>query len=115
MRKLIVASVAVTMLAAPALASDRTGFQAIAAGDYRTAEETLIAERRIFPRRPELMINLATVYARTGRAAEAASLYRAALDAADVEMAMPDGAVASSRMVAQRGLSRVGGVTLATR
>lgn len=114
MRKTIVALIGAATLATPALASDRTGYQAIAAGDYSAAEATLTAERRIFPRRPELMINLATVYARTGRTAEAASLYRAALSAADVEMAMPDGAVTSSRLVAQRGLDRLG-VTLATR
>lgn len=101
--------------ATPAMAADRTAYQAIAAGDYATAEQALTTERRIFPRRPELMINLAAVYARTGRASEAASLYRAALTAQDVEMAMPDGAVASSRAVAQRGLDRLGGVTLAVR
>ena len=115
MNKWIMASLVAAALATPALAADRTGFQAIAAGDYRAAEETLVNERRIFPRRPELMINLAAVYARTGRAAEAASLYRAALSADDVEMAMPNGNVASSRRVAQRGLDRLGGVTLATR
>lgn len=115
MRMPIIFILAAATLASPALASDRTGYRAISAGDYRTAEQTLVAERRIFPHRPELMINLATVYARTGRAAEAVALYRAALDADDVELAMPDGAVASSRMVAQRGLERLGGVALATR
>jgi Flp pilus assembly protein TadD len=115
MRRMIIASLLVGLSAAPVMAADRTGFQAITAGDYSAAEQTLVAERRIFPRRPELMINLAAVYARTGRSSEAASLYRAALQADDVEMAMPNGAVASSRAVAQRGLDRLGGVTLATR
>lgn len=115
MRTMILASLVAAALASPALASDRTGYQAIAVGDYRTAEKTLTAERRIFPSRPELMINLATVYARTGRTSEAASLYRAALAADDIEMAMPNGDVSSSRAVAQRGLDRLGSVTLATR
>jgi Flp pilus assembly protein TadD len=115
MRTMIIASLVAATLSTPSLAADRTGFQAISAGDYQTAEATLVAERRIFPRRPELMINLATVYARTGRTGDAAALYRAALIADDVEMAMPDGAVSSSRAVAQRGLDRLGGVALATR
>lgn len=101
--------------AAPAMASDRTGYEAIAAGDYQKAEETLVQERRIFPRRPELMINLATVYARTGRTAEAVNLYRTALQADAVDMAMPDGVVTSSHDVAQRGLNRLGTMTLAVR
>ncbi|WBH16816.1 tetratricopeptide repeat protein [Sphingomonas radiodurans] len=115
MRKLIIFALSAAALSTPAMASDRTGYQAIVAGDYRAAEEKLVAERRIFPSRPELMINLATVYARTGRVTEAASLYRAALVAEDVELAMPNDMVASSRTVAQRGLDRLGGTALATR
>ncbi|MFL0413909.1 tetratricopeptide repeat protein [uncultured Sphingomonas sp.] len=115
MRVILLALCGAAIAATPAAASDRTGYQAISAGDYQAAEATLVAERRIFPRRPELMINLATVYARTGRIGEAASLYRAALNASDVEMAMPNGEVESSREVAQRGLDRLGGVTLAGR
>ncbi|OWK32910.1 tetratricopeptide repeat protein [Sphingomonas mucosissima] len=102
-------------LAAPALATDRTGYKAIAAGDYQKAEETLLVERRIFPRRPELMINLATVYARTGRVAEAAALYRAAMQVEPVEMMLPDGMVSSSHEVAQRGVNNLSRVTLAVR
>lgn len=102
-------------LATPALADDRTGYRAIAAGDYQKAEATLLVERRIFPRRPELMINLATVYARTGRVAEAATLYRAALRAEPVEMVLPDGMVSSSQEVARRGLDSLGRTTLAVR
>lgn len=102
-------------LAAPAIASDRTGYQAIATGDYQKAEEELLVERRIFPRRPELMINLAAVYARTGRKAEAAALYRTALNSAAVDMALPDGNVSSSHIVAQRGLDSLGGTEIAGR
>jgi Flp pilus assembly protein TadD len=112
---MIIASLLVGVSATPALPADRTGFHAITAGDYSAAEQTLITERRIFPRRPELMINLAAVYARTERSSEAAALYHAALLADDVEMAMPNGDVASSRSVARRGLDRLGGVALATR
>lgn len=102
-------------LAAPVMASDRTGYQAIAVGDYQKAEETLLVERRIFPRRPELMINLATVYARTGRVAEAAALYRTAMQVEPVEMVLPDGVLASSHEVAQRGVNSLGRTALAVR
>jgi Flp pilus assembly protein TadD len=114
MRVALFVSLAVAA-ASPALASDRTGYQAIAAGDYQKAEETLVQERRIFPRRPELMINLATVYARTGRTSEAANLYRTALQVDPVDMAMPNGMVTSSHDVARRGLNRLGTTTLAVR
>ncbi len=115
MRTMMMFALVAGIAAAPALAADRTGYQAIAAGDYATAEKTLINELRIFPNRPELMINLGTVYARTGRVSEAASLYRAALAVDPVAMDMPDGAVTSSHTVAKRGLDSLAPVTLAVR
>ncbi len=114
MRIMLIAALAASV-AAPAYAADRTGYQAISAGDYLSAEQALVAERRIFPRRPELMINLATVYARTGRVSQAASMYRAALTEEPVEMLLPRDQVASSHDVAQRGLDSLGAVTLAGR
>lgn len=115
MRTVLTLALVAGCIAAPAAARDRTGYQAIAAGDYQSAEKTLLAERRIFPSRPELMINLATVYARTGRLSQAAALYRTALSTDAVEMAMPDGGVSSSHLVAQRGLDSLTPVTLAVR
>lgn len=103
------------MLTAPALAADRTGYQAIAAGDFVTATKRIEAERRIFPERPELMLNLAAAYMRTGRTADARALYRTVLARPAVAMDMPDGAVLSSHEVATRGLSRLPATTLATR
>ena len=49
-------------VAAPALAADQNGYQAIVAGDLATAERSIVAERQIYPDRPELMLNLAAVY-----------------------------------------------------
>ena len=106
---------AVVAATAPASARDRTGFQAIATGDLASAERTLVAERRIYPDRPELMLNLAAVYAKTGRSVEAAALYRAAALAPEVAMQMPNGAVVSSRDVAQRGQGRLATVEVAAR
>lgn len=115
MRTMIMFALAAGIAATPVTAGDRTGYRAIAAGDYAAAEKTLVNELRIFPDRPELMINLGTVYARTGRVTEAASLYRAALAVDPVAMDMPDGAVTSSHAVAKRGLDSLTPITLAVR
>ena len=105
----------VAVSAAPAAARDRTGYHAIAAGDLTTAERTLTAERRIFPSRPELMLNLAAVYARTGRAAEAGSLYQTALASDPVLMELPNGTTQSSHDIARRGLAMLRAAVIANR
>ena len=107
MRKLGLTRAAGTMLATPVLAADRTGYQAIAAGDFVTAAKRIEAERRIFPDRPELMLNLAAAYTRIGRSAEARALYDTVLERPAVAMDMPSGAVVSSHDVAARGLARL--------
>ncbi|GAA0660768.1 Flp pilus assembly protein TadD [Sphingomonas insulae] len=114
MRLIVATMLAGACLTTPALAQDRTGYQAIAAGDYVQAAKRIEAERRIFPDRPELMLNLAAAYARTGRTGEARALYSDVLQRPVVAMDMPDGAVISSHDVATRGLSRLT-TTLATR
>ncbi|WP_322965762.1 tetratricopeptide repeat protein [Sphingomonas fuzhouensis] len=100
--------VAAAGMAAPAMAQDawpqRTGYQDIAAGNFAAAERTLLQERRADPRSPELMLNLAAVYAKTGRAAEARALYGAVLEEKAIAMDMPSGAILSSHTVARSGL-----------
>ncbi|WP_294234396.1 tetratricopeptide repeat protein [uncultured Sphingomonas sp.] len=100
--------VAAAGMATPAMAQDswpqRTGFQQILAGDFATAERTLLDERRADPRSPELMLNLAAVYAKTGRAADARALYDAVLEEKAVALDMPSGAILSSHTVARTGL-----------
>jgi len=93
-------------LATPAIAADRNGYSQIAAGNLSAAERRIVAERRIFPDRPELMLNLAAVYRNTGRDAQARALYTAVLDRPAVAMDLPSGAVASSHDVAARALAR---------
>jgi Flp pilus assembly protein TadD len=93
-------------LAAPSANQDRTGYTAIAAGDLSAAEQRIVAERKIFPQRPELMLNLASVYQRTGRDSEARALYAAVLERPAVAMDLPSGAVASSHDLASRALAR---------
>ncbi|MEG8023883.1 tetratricopeptide repeat protein [Sphingomonas aurantiaca] len=75
-------------------------------GDLATAEQRIVAERRIFPQRPELMLNLASVYARTGRDSEARALYAAVLARPSVALDLPSGAVASSHDLANLALRR---------
>lgn len=100
--------VAAAGMAAPAMAQDswpqRTGFQDIVAGNYGAAERTLLQERRASPDSPELMLNLAAVYAKTGRNADARSLYDAVLQEKPIAMDMPSGAILSSHTVARSGL-----------
>ncbi|MGK6323589.1 tetratricopeptide repeat protein [Sphingomonas sp. DT-51] len=105
---------ALMMVAGPAAARDRVGYQAISAGSLAKAEQTINAERAIFPERPELKLNLAAVYARTGRAAQARALYGEVLGDAPVAMDLPDGSILSSHLLAQRGLARLG-ATIASR
>jgi Flp pilus assembly protein TadD len=111
MRKTVLFILATLGAATPALAdqsatTDRTGYTAIAAGDLSTAEQRIVAERKIFPQRPELMLNLASVYHRTGRESEARALYAAVLDRPAVAMDLPSGAVVSSHDLASRALAR---------
>lgn len=110
MRKTVLFVLVTLGASTPALANlsatvDRTGYTAIASGDLSAAERRIVAERKIFPQRPELMLNLASVYLRTGREADARALYAAVLERPAVAMDLPSGAVASSHDLASRALA----------
>lgn len=98
-----------------AAGSDRMGYKAIAAGDFAAAERSITAERRIFPHQPELALNLATVYGRTGRVDAARTLYRDVLASAPVDLVLADGATYSSHALAKAGLARLGQEAIAAR
>lgn len=105
--ELVMAGVAVIAATAPAAAQDRLGATQIATGNLTAAEASLNAERAIFPKRPEVLLNLAMIYAKTGRL-EAARIYYdrvLALDA--VAMDLATGEIASSHLIAERGLARL--------
>jgi DNA-binding SARP family transcriptional activator len=87
----------------------------IAQGDYSQAESKLLAELRIHPGRPELLLNLAAVYAKTGRAGEARSLYTKVLSKDDVLMDLSADKTAGSHTLAQRGLRRLDAVQFSAR
>ena len=88
---------------------------AIAAGDYAAAERQLLAEQRIFPARAEVMLNLAAVYAKTGRVAEARAMYHRVLALKPVAMDVADGQVTASHAVAQRGVRLLDSAQMAGR
>ena len=113
-KMMVPAVVLLAVLATPAVAKDRVGYQAIAAGNVVQAERTLDAERAIFPQKPELMLNLAAIYARTGREAQARTLYGQVLEQDAVAMDLADGSVRSSHDLAHLGLTRLT-TTMATR
>jgi Tfp pilus assembly protein PilF len=87
----------------------------IAQGDFAQAESKLLAELRIHPGRPELLLNLAAVYAKTGRTGEARSLYTKVLSTDDVLMDLSLDQTAGSHALAQRGLRRLDTVQFSAR
>lgn len=114
----LVAAAPLTLIAVPGHAQQRHDAVArtqIVAGDYDFAERKLVADLRVRPDSPELLLNLAAVYAMTDRANEARSLYQRVLQQDDVLMDLSGERTASSHAIAQRGLSRLVPVQLTTR
>lgn len=99
------------LLAAPAQAQsfegDRVASAAIAKGDFAGAERTLLQELRIHPDRPELLLNLAAVYVKTGRPGEARVLYQRVLSQDDVLMDLSPDQTAGSHALAKVALRRL--------
>lgn len=110
MRTLLIAG---AMLALPLTAAaqdrgDRYAHAAIERGDYVAAERQLKREARVSPNRPEVLLNLAAVYAKTQRDDEARELYQRVLASDDVRMAQKADRVAGSHRIAQVGLAQLG-------
>jgi Tfp pilus assembly protein PilF len=84
------------------------GYDALVAGDIRTAEIQLETASNVAANDPARLINLGYVHMRSGRLATAQSLFEAARDS-DTSFAveLADGSVADSRDVARRALTRV--------
>ena len=115
---LALAATAAAMLATPASAQSgaiRTAHDAFVQGNYARAEQVLTAEQRIFPNSPEVLVNLAAVYTRTGRVAQAAALYRQVLARTDVLLDLSADRTVSSHAIATTGLARMTGLQTAAR
>lgn len=110
---------AAPLMLAPAAQAERVegpyAHATIQRGDYIAAERKLIAEARVFPNKPEVLLNMAAIYAKTGRNAEARALYNRVLALQSVAMDVVDGQVAPSHLVAERGLHRLQSAQMAAR
>nr|AGU11796.1 hypothetical protein [uncultured organism] len=116
MRFVALALVSLVAAATPAVAQDdRVATIQISQGAYQDAEARLVEALRAEPNQPELMINLAAVYARTGREDAARSLYTRVLSQSDVLMDLASGRTAGSHMIATSGLHRLQPVQFSAR
>lgn len=102
-------------LSVPGYAQSYSGAEQIAGGDLAAAEREITQQRRVFPNDPDLLINLAHVYAKTDRVAEARRLYRIVLDRPDEDLVMADGRAAPAHLLASEGLRRISTQVVATR
>lgn len=103
---LLVASVTMIGGAANAQSPNAYGYDQIAAKNLKAAETRLVAQRAAEPNEPSVLLNLAYVYKKTNRAAEAQALYDAVLAQPDVLMALGSGKPAWSHTLAMKGLGR---------
>jgi DNA-binding SARP family transcriptional activator len=104
----LIAAAPLMLAALPASAQDAVASSQISTGAYDQAEQKLKAELRIHPDRPELLLNLAAVYARTGRVGEARALYSQVLSQREVLMDLPAERTAGSHAIARTGLKLLG-------
>jgi len=89
-------------------AADDVGYRAILNHDWSAAEQQLLAGLEKDPSNVFRQLNLAWVYAQTGRKDEAAMIYRRILMAEqDRVAALPSGEGRSVKSLAERGLSLV--------
>ena len=97
-----------TSAASPA--ADDVGYRAIISRDWSTAEQQLLAGLEKDPSNVFRQLNLAWVYAQTGRKDEAAMIYRRILMAdQDLVAAVSSGEGRSVKSLAERGLNLVQG------
>jgi tetratricopeptide (TPR) repeat protein len=109
MKKLL-AMVGTVLVATAAQASDLQGFagaKEIARGDYVAAERLILEQQRMFPRDADLLINLAYVYARTGRQAEARRLYEQVVAQPNELLDLSKQRTAKAHRIAAAGLKRL--------
>jgi tetratricopeptide (TPR) repeat protein len=91
----------------PAFANESNGYQQISAGNYAAAEREIAEQRRLFPHDADLLINLGTIYARTGRVAEARALFRDVLTRENEELTLSQAGSGWSHSIAKNALARL--------
>lgn len=90
----------------------RYGFNALQRNDLAAAEARLIAQLAEEPDEPSVLLNLAYVYAKTGREDQALQMYDQVLRLPDVQMALGSGKPASSHLLARAGKVRTSDIAL---
>lgn len=80
---------------------------AITSGKLLRAERDLARDARAGSREPDVLLNLAAVYAMTDRPVEARALYQRVLGGEDASLVLASSEVASAHAIARKGLGRL--------
>lgn len=104
MRVILVSAALAAAPVTAAFAQDQVAFEALTKANYSVAEQQLAPQVAAGEREPGVLLNLAAVYLRTGRSAEAIRLYRIVQAEENVLMDPVSGDPIWSHDVAQRGL-----------
>lgn len=117
MKALLVGMAAVLSVSAlPAFASsDFSGAAELQRGDYAAAERVIRHQLEMWPGDADLLLNLATVYRRTGRSNDARAVYSAVLARPEDVIDLSDRTSRSSHVVARIGLSALNRAQLTAR
>lgn len=84
------------------------GYDALMAGDNSRAIVQIMANEKPSRNDPARLINLGQAYARTGRIAEAARLFQAAIQSRQqIDLILSDGSVVNSREAAKQALAKL--------
>ena len=104
-------------LGVPGLAQAQSfsGAEQMMRGDLPAAEREIAHQRRMFPNDPDLLVNLASICARTNRVNDARRLYRDVLARADEPLTLANGATVSSHQIALTGLRSLPAEMIASR
>lgn len=102
---LLAPALAAMGIAASANAQDaRYAYAAIESGKLPQAERALEREAKAGSREPQVLLNLAAIYAITDRPDAARALYARVLAGEDASLVMPSDRIANAHDVARRGL-----------
>lgn len=108
--KAIIVAAMLGVPAVSAVAQDRSyqyEHDAIESGRFGEAEAALRSQLALEPTKPELLINLAAIYARTNRLDDAQALYQRALNTEDVSLLLKPDVALNSHEIAHRGLRKL--------